>query len=335
MRTALMRRLVPDLAGDLVELAEVPRPEPQGPHDVVVRMAGAGVCRTELHILAGEIPVELPHVLGHENAGFVEAVGSGVATVKAGDPVLCYPFISDGRSDPERDGLDQWAPERVTPGINAPGGFATHLLSHERAMVKLPDGVDPTDLAPLTDAGLAAYRACAKLALRPGDTVVVFGAGGLGHLAIQILAAISPARVVATDVRADALALAEECGAAAVVQPEKLTSVLGNSQPAAVLDFVGSDETAAAGLHLLGFGGHYVAVGVGGTLRIPIFDLVGGEKKIEGVYVGSYRDLVEVTDLALSGKLVPRVTRYPLDQANQALSDLASGRITGRAVLVP
>lgn len=335
MRAALMRRLVPDLAGDLVELAEVPRPEPQGPHDVVVRMAGAGVCRTELHILAGEIPVELPHVLGHENAGFVEAVGSGVATVKAGDPVLCYPFISDGRSDPERDGLDQWAPERVTPGINAPGGFATHLLSHERAMVKLPDGVDPTDLAPLTDAGLAAYRACAKLALRPGDTVVVFGAGGLGHLAIQILAAISPARVVATDVRADALALAEECGAAAVVQPEKLTSVLGNSQPAAVLDFVGSDETAAAGLHLLGFGGHYVAVGVGGTLRIPIFDLVGGEKKIEGVYVGSYRDLVEVTDLALSGKLVPRVTRYPLDQANQALSDLASGRITGRAVLVP
>ena len=181
-------------------------------------MAGAGVCRTELHILAGETLVELPHVLGHENAGFVEAVGSEVATVKAGDPVLCYPFISDGLSDPERDGLDQWAPDRVTPGINAPGGFATHLLSHERAMVKLPGGVDPTDLAPLTDAGLAAYRACAKLDLRPGDTVVVFGAGGLGHLAIQILAAISPARVVATDVRADALALAEECGAAAGVQ---------------------------------------------------------------------------------------------------------------------
>ena len=335
MRAALMRRLVPDLAGDLVEMAEVPRPEPEGPHDVVVRMAGAGVCRTELHILAGEITVDLPHVLGHENAGFVEAVGSRVATVKAGDPVLCYPFISDGRSDPERDGLDQWAPDRVTPGINAPGGFATHLLSHERAMVKLPDGVDPTDLAPLTDAGLAAYRACAKLDLRPGDTVVVFGAGGLGHLAIQILAAISPARVVATDVRADALALAEECGAAAGVQPEKLTCLLGKSQPAAVLDFVGSDETAAAGIDLLGFGGHYVAVGVGGTLRVPIFDLVGGEKKIEGAYVGSYRDLVEVTDLALSGKLVPRVTRYPLDQANQALSDLASGRITGRAVLVP
>ncbi len=335
MRAAVMHRLVPDLSGDLVEPADVPLPEPEGPHDVVVRIAGAGVCRTELHLLTGEIPVELPHVLGHENAGFVEAVGSEVKTVRTGDPVLCYPFVSGGLSDPERDGLDQWAPDRVTPGINAPGGFATHLLSHERAMVKLPEGVDPTDLAPLTDAGLAAYRACAKPDLRPGDTVVVLGAGGLGHLAVQILAAISPARVVATDIRTEALVLAEECGAADAVRPDRLTALLGGARPAAVLDFVGSDETSAAGLELLGFGGHYVAVGVGGSLRIPIFDLVGGEKKIEGVYVGSYRDLVEVTDLALSGRLVPRVTRYPLDQACRALSDLAAGRILGRAVLVP
>ncbi|MDE0232886.1 MAG: alcohol dehydrogenase catalytic domain-containing protein [bacterium] len=335
MKAALMRRLVPDLAGELVEIAELAKPEPVGPHDVVVRIAGAGVCRTELHILQGEIPVEVPHVLGHENAGLVEAVGSEVTAVREGEAVLCYPFISDGMSDPERDGLDQWAPDRVTPGIDAPGGFATHLLSHERAMVKLPEGIDPTDLAPLTDAGLAAYRACAKLDLGPGDTVVVFGAGGLGHLGIQILKAISPARVLAVDVKAEALALAMECGADAGLRPEELELDLGGHAPSAVLDFVGSDRTAAAGIGLLGFGGHYVAVGVGGEVRVPIFDLVGSEKKIEGVYVGSYRDLVEVTDLALSGKVVPRITRYPLEQTNQALSDLASGRITGRAVLAP
>ncbi|MCE2526894.1 MAG: alcohol dehydrogenase catalytic domain-containing protein [Actinomycetia bacterium] len=335
MRAALMRSLVPDLMGDLVEMAQVPRPEPKGPHDVVVRIAGAGVCRTELHILQGEIPVGLPHVLGHENAGFVEAVGPSVQRVAVGDPVLCYPFISDGLSSAERDGLDQWAPDRIAPGIDAPGGFATHLLSHERAMVKLPGGVDPTDLAPLTDAGLAAYRACAKLDCKPADTVMVLGAGGLGHLAIQILSAISPARVVAIDVRAEALDLAARCGAEAALQPEDLSSYLDGEHPAAVLDFVGSDQTAAMGTGLLGFGGHYVAVGVGGTLQVPIFDLVGSEKKIEGVYVGSYRDLVEVTRLTLAGQVVPKVVRYPLEEANQALLDLAAGRIVGRAVLVP
>ena len=335
MPAALMRRVVSDRGDRLVEMGEMPRPEPSGPHDVVVRISGAGVCRTELHILGGEIPVELPHVPGHENAGFVQAVGEEVSRVVVGDPVLCYPFVSDGLSHPERDGLDQWAPGRITPGINAPGGFAAYLLSHERAMVKLPEGVDPTDLAPLTDAGLAAYRACTKPDLHPGDRVVLFGVGGLGHLAIQILSAISPAEVVAVDVRSEARALATECGAAAALRPKELRSYPGDRRPAAVLDFVGSDETAAAGIGLLGFGGHYVAVGVGGAVKVPIFDLVGSEKKIEGVYVGSYRDLTEVTALALSGQVITRVTRYPLEEADQALRDLASGGILGRAVLVP
>jgi NAD+-dependent secondary alcohol dehydrogenase Adh1 len=330
-----MRRLAPDLAGKLVEITEVPLPEPRGLHDIVVRIAGAGVCRTELHILEGGIPVELPHVLGHENAGYVEAVGSAVQSVEVGDPVLCYPFLTDGPGSPERHGQDQWDPGKITPGIDAPGGFATHLLSHERAMITLPPGTDPTDLAPLTDAGLAAYRACTKLDLRPGDMVVVIGAGGLGHIAIQILAATSPAKVVALDVRSEALALAADCGASAAMQPEELSSYLDGAPPTAVLDFVGSDSTALQGIGMLGYGGHYVAVGVGGAINVPVFDLVGGEKKIEGVYVGSYRDLVEVTELALSGKVIPQITRYPLDRANQALMDLHSGRILGRAVLVP
>ena len=335
MKAAIMRRLAPDLAGELVEITELPMPEPVGTNDVMVRVTGAGVCRTELHILQGEIPVELPHVLGHENAGFVEAVGAGVESVQVGDPVLCYPFISSGLSGPERDGLDQWAPDRITPGIDAPGGFATHLLSHERAMVKLPEGTDPTDLAPLTDAGLAAYRACTKPDLHPGDTVVVFGSGGLGHLAIQILAAKSPVRIVAVDIRSEARELAAECGADVAVSPGELSSILGADHPVAVLDFVGSDRTAATGLALLGFGGHYVVVGVGGDVKVPIFDLVGSEKKIEGVYVGSYRELVELTELALAGRVVPRVTSYPLAQASHALTDLAAGRIIGRAVLTP
>lgn len=335
MSVALMRRVVPGLEGNLVEITEMSRPEVKGPHDVLVSISGAGVCRTELHILSGEMPVDLPHVLGHENAGYVAAVGEKVSRVEVGDPVLCYPFLSDGLGDAERDGSDQWATGRITPGIDAPGGFAPYLLSHERAMVKLPRGVDPTDLAPLADAGLAAYRACAKLDLHPGDRVVVLGVGGLGHLAVQILSATTAATVVAVDVRPPALRLAVECGASAALKPGDLAYHFEENPPAAVLDFVGSDETAATGIGLLGFGGHYVAVGVGGELRAPLSDLVGGEKKIEGVYVGSFRDLRAVTALALSGKLVPKVVRYPLEQADRVLHDLASGRIPGRAVLVP
>ena len=335
MLVALMNRVVPHLEGRLVEMGEASVPQVRAPHDVVVRIAGAGVCRTDLHILEGQIPVELPHVLGHENAGHVEAVGEEVRRVEVGDPVLCYPFVSDGLSDPERVGNDQWAPDRITAGIDAPGGFATYLLSAERALVKLPRSVDPTDLAPLTDAGLAAYRACAKLAVGPGDRVVILGVGGLGHLAVQILSATSAASVVAVDIRSEARALALECGAVAAVDPGELPALLGDSPPAAVLDFVGSSRTAALGIEMLGFGGHYVAVGVGGELKTPIFDLVGKEIKIEGVYVGSYRDLEKVTALALSGQVVIRVRRYPLAQAEQALRDLDSGQIVGRAVLVP
>ena len=101
-----------------------PQPEPEGPFDVVVRVAAAGVCRSDLHILMGELPVSVPHVLGHENSGWVHAVGSMVSSVGVGEPVLCYPFVSDGLSAPERRGMDSAAPGRRTPGIDCDGGYA-------------------------------------------------------------------------------------------------------------------------------------------------------------------------------------------------------------------
>lgn len=333
MRGMVMSRVVANLEEPFLDLVELPDPVPAGPHDVVVRVSGAGVCRTELHLLSGEIPVELPHVLGHETAGHVAAIGDRVTTVAVGDPVLCYPFLAGGLSGPERRGLDSDAPNRITPGIDAPGGFAEFVLSHERAMVPLPPGTDPAPLAPLTDAGLAAYRACAKTRLRPGDTAVVLGVGGLGHLAIQILRALSAARIVAVDPRPEAQALTRECGADEVIATEDLASLDG---AAAVLDFVGSDESLQSGLAALGFGGHLLAVGVaGGSLSVPVFDLVTTERRIEGVYVGTYQDQVEVTRLALDGAVVPRIERYPLDEAERALRDLAAGAIVGRAILVP
>ena len=313
-----------------------PQPEPVGPFDVVVRVAAAGVCRSDLHILMGELPVNVPHVLGHENSGRVHAVGSMVSTVQVEEPVLCYPFVSDGLSGPERRGVDSAAPGRRTPGIDCDGGYAEYLLVTERSLIPLPADADLAAMATLSDAGLAAYRACRKAAatLGPGSLAVVLGVGGLGHLAVQILRSTTAARIVAVDTRPEACELAMSCGAHHACSPEDLGETAG-SQANAVIDFVGSDESASSALSILSFGGAYFAVGVGGSLTAPILQLVANETRIEGVYVGTYPELVELTQMALRGDVRPVVVPYPLSDADQALTDLAEGSIVGRAVLVP
>ena len=312
------------------------QPEPEGPFDVVVRVAAAGVCRSDLHILMGELPVSVPHVLGHENSGWVHAMGPMVSTVQVGEPVLCYPFVSDGLSAPERRGVDSSAPGRRTPGIDCDGGYAEYLLVSERSLIPLPGDADLAAMATLSDAGLAAYRACRKAAatLGPGSLAVVLGVGGLGHLAVQILRSTTAARIVAVDTRPEARELAVACGAHAACAPDELTAAAG-SEAAAVIDFVGSDQSAVSALASLGFGGAYFAVGVGGSLSTLILPLVTNETRIEGVYVGTYPELVELTQLALRGDVRPVVVPYPLSDADQALRDLAEGSIVGRAVLVP
>ena len=315
---------------------ELPQPEPAGPFDVVVRIAAAGVCRSDLHILMGELPVSVPHVLGHENSGWVHAVGPMVSTVEVGQAVLCYPFVSDGLSAPERRGVDSAAPGRRTPGIDCDGGYAEYLLVTERSLIRLPADADLAAMATLSDAGLAAYRACRKAAaaLEPGSLAVVVGVGGLGHLAVQILRSTTAARILAVDTRAEARDLAVSCGAHHACSPTELAAAAG-SEAAAVIDFVGSDESASSALSCLGFGGSYFAAGVGGSLSVPILQLVTKETRIEGVYVGTYPELVELTRLALRGDVRPVVVTYSLSDADRALKDLAAGSFVGRAVLTP
>ena len=336
MRAMVMTDRPDGLSRQRLSPHERPQPEPEGPFDVVVRVAAAGVCRSDLHILMGELPVSVPHVLGHENSGWVHAVGPMVSAVEVGEPVLCYPFVSDGLSGPERRGVDSAAPGRRTPGIDCDGGYAEYLLVTERSLIPLPADADLAAMATLSDAGLAAYRACRKAAatLGPGSLAVVLGVGGLGHLAVQILRSISAARVVAVDTRAEARDLAMSCGAHHACSPGELAAAAG-SEAAAVIDFVGSDESARQGLASLSFGGAYFAVGVGGSLTAPILQLVANETRIEGVYVGTYPELVELTQLALRGDVRPAVVPYRLSEADKALTDLAEGSIVGRAVLIP
>jgi NAD+-dependent secondary alcohol dehydrogenase Adh1 len=336
MRTMVMHSVAVDLDAPFLFEEEAEDPQVVGPFDVLVEIAGAGVCRTDLEVLRGTLSVETPHILGHENSGRVRAVGDMVRTVSVGDPVVCYPFQADGLSYLERRGIDNGAPHRRTPGLNSPGGFAELLLVNERAVLPLPEGTDLTAAATLTDAGIAAYRAVGKVLdrIRPEATVAVVGVGGLGHIAIQVLAARCSNPVVAIDRREAVRQLSLDCGADAFLLSSDVHShELGDV--GAVIDLVGSADTASLANSLLGFGGHYVVVGVGGELAISTHEVVNRELRIDGVYVGSYPELAELCDLFLRDLVVPRVTRYPLSRAESALRDLNDGLILGRAVLVP
>src|SRR3954447_8485014 len=176
-----------------LQLTEVLVPTPTGPFDVVVKIGGAGVCRTDLHVLEGQwaekSQVQLPYTIGHENAGWVAAVGSAVTHVAEGDEVILHPLVTCGLCRACRSGDDVHCENSQFPGIDTDGGYAEYLRTSARSVVRIDDSLEPADVAALADAGLTAYHAVAKAArrLRPGDVCVMIGAGGLGHIGIQVL----------------------------------------------------------------------------------------------------------------------------------------------------
>src|SRR5919112_127883 len=201
-------------------IEEVPEPKISGPLDVIVKVGGAGVCRTDLHILEGQwaeaMSPSLPYTIGHENAGWVHELGPGVTNLAVGDTVILHPQPSCGLCLPCRAGRDMQCVNAFFPGLSDnDGGMAEYLRTTARACVKLNPDTNPADVAALADAGITAYHAVRKAVplLPPGTTAVVQGAGGLGHIGIQCPRALTAARIVVVDRNADALELAEQIGA--------------------------------------------------------------------------------------------------------------------------
>src|ERR687884_2111039 len=199
---------------------DIAEPKIEGPLDVIVKIGGAGVCRTDLHIMEGQwaerMSPRLPYVIGHENAGWVHEVGDGVTNVAPGDTVILHPQPSCGLCLACRAGRDMQCTNAFFPGLSDnDGGMAEYLRTSARACVKLNPSTRPQDVAALADAGITAYHAVRKALplLYPGTTAVVQGAGGLGHIGIQCLAALTAARIVVVDRNPEALALARELGA--------------------------------------------------------------------------------------------------------------------------
>jgi NAD+-dependent secondary alcohol dehydrogenase Adh1 len=325
---------------------EVPEPTVQGPLDVVVRIGGAGVCRTDLHIIEGQwaeaMNPKLPYTLGHENAGWVHEVGAGVTNVAVGDTVILHPTPTCGLCRACRAGNDMHCENSSFPGLSHDGGMAEYLLTSARACVKLDPATQPKDVAALADAGITAYHAVRKAIplLYPGTTAVLIGAGGLGHIGIQCLAALTAAKIIVVDRNPDALKLAEQLGADHTVvadgrQVDAVKDLTGGAGAEVVLDFVAEQGAEQDGFAMTRPAGSYFVIGYGGTVHIPTLDIISTERNIIGNIVGTYNDLAELMVLAQAGKVTLHTKTYPLDAAAEAVADLDAVRVRGRAILVP
>jgi NAD+-dependent secondary alcohol dehydrogenase Adh1 len=329
-----------------LRIDEQDEPKARGPFDVVVRIGGAGLCRTDIHIIEGQWAeksgVRLPYTLGHENAGWVHEVGSAVSNVGVGDTVIVHPLISCGLCRACRAGDDMHCVQGRFPGINVDGGFAEFLMTSARSVVKLEPTLEPKDIAALADAGLTAYHAVRKAAplLYPGTRAVVIGAGGLGHIGIQCLKALTACRVIVLDPSEPALALAREIGADEAVkvdgsQVDTVLEMTDGQGAEAIIDFVGEKGAIQDGVAMLREAGSYFVIGYGENIDVPTIDIISTEINFIGNLVGTYNDLAELMVLTAEGKVTLHTRTYELEGVNDAVADLDNGRLQGRGILLP
>jgi propanol-preferring alcohol dehydrogenase len=331
------------------ELRDVSMPEPRA-GEVLLKVAGAGACHSDLHLMewpAGQLPFDPPFTLGHENAGWVEQLGDGVHDLEIGEPVLVYGPWGCGRCAACRHSAENYC-ERAAEigamggGLGRDGGMAEYLLVPSPRLLLALGDLDPRDAAPLTDAALTPYHAIKRSLhkLVPGSHAVVIGAGGLGHMAIQLLAALAPAQIVAVDRDADKLALARDVGATTTVQAgadaaEEIREATHGRGAELVLDLVGSDDTLALGAQAGRPEGDLALVGLaGGTYPLSFFSQPY-ELAVATTYWGSAIELMEVIALARAGKIHAHVERHPLTAVATVYDRLRRGEIDGRAVVCP
>ncbi|HEV7896705.1 MAG TPA: NAD(P)-dependent alcohol dehydrogenase [Planosporangium sp.] len=332
--------------GEPPSVDDIPEPTISGPLDILVEVGAAGLCRTDLHIIEGQWAqksgVKLPYVIGHENAGWVREVGAAVTNVAPGDAVILHPLVTCGLCRPCRSGVDQHCENSRFPGIDSDGGMAELLLTSARSAVKLSSPLEPVGVAALADAGLTAYHAVRKAVplLYPGSTCVVIGVGGLGHIGVQCLLAMTATTVIVVDRSDAALELAGSYGEVHVVKADgdharRVLELTGGAGAHVVLDFVGERGTEAEGLAMTRRAGSYFVIGYGGRVEIPTIDLISTERNIIGNLVGTYPELDELMTLAAEGEVRLQTQVFALEDINHAIEELESGRLRGRAILVP
>ncbi|MFE2957275.1 NAD(P)-dependent alcohol dehydrogenase [Nocardia tengchongensis] len=335
-----------------VQINDIPVPD-IGPTDLLIKVGAAGVCHSDLTLV--NFPIQLredPLTLGHEIAGTIEAIGSDVNGREIGERGVIFLFWTCGTCRECVSGNENvcLAAGRVamppTPGLVLDGGMAEYVRVPASTFVPIGD-LDFLQAAPVADAALTAYHAIrgAREALRPGGTAVAIGIGGLGHVGLQILQAISGVRVIAVDQAQDKLDLARDCGAEVGIlsggdTAKQILDLTGGRGADAVFDFVGVDATAKLACETVAPNGAYRMVGLGGGAPELTAGPAGGPGWPWGATVrkslgGTRSDLHACVALAQAGKIHLEVERFDLTDGPEALRRLDAGHIRGRAVLVP
>lgn len=334
-----MRAAVVTELGQPLQIREIDRPEP-GPGEILVKVAAAGVCHTDLHAASGDWPVKPspPFIPGHEGVGVVAGVGAGVTAVREGDRVgVPWLYSACGHCEHCVGGWETLCPSQKNTGYSVNGGFADYVLANPAYVGHLPDGLEFGGAAPVLCAGVTVYKGLKETEVRPGQWVAVSGIGGLGHMAVQYAKAMGM-RCVAIDVAADKLKLAEALGADAVINAaeedpvRRINEALGGVH--GVLVTAVSLPAFEQAVGMLRRHGTLSLVGLPpGSFPTPIFDVVLKRLTIRGSIVGTRQDLAEALDFAALGRVAAHYSWDKLDNINRVLDGLRDGTVTGRVVL--
>ncbi|MCV7042344.1 alcohol dehydrogenase [Mycolicibacterium moriokaense] len=334
-------------------LEEIPIPD-IGPTEVLVKVGGAGMCRTDFQLIDGYFGTDmpLPATPGHEIAGTVDRIGADVpaaARLSEGDPVVVFGPLGDGSCRQCHRGNEQICNQGHWIGFGPHGGYQEYVPVAYQQLIKVSGSLSPLSLAPLTDAGLTPYRGLKKLqaagALGPGTTLAVMGIGGLGAYGVQYAKLLGGgATVVALARNPEKLALATENGADHTVSignktddevRDALEEATGRREFDAVIECAGAEESIRLAFSLLATEGAVASVGlVGNRVDISLFPLVSREYTLFGSFWGNYNDLTEVVALAEAGKIKDSVTPVNFEDVNDHIDALGRGDFVGRAVIV-
>lgn len=342
-------------AGEKLQIIESPTRTP-GENEVLVRVKSSGVCHSDLHLWEGgydmgdgkfmnvtDRGVKYPVTPGHEIAGTIEAVGSGVESLQAGEDVLVYPWLGCGKCPACKASTENLCDAPRSIGIFQDGGYADHIIvPHHRYVAKI-EGMNLDEATSLACSGLTAYTAVKKAATSSPENIVIIGAGGLGLMGIQIAKAITSSKITCVDLDDAKLATAKDMGADAIVNSktgdvaQTIIDICGGMGAESVIDFVNAPPTVSLALEIVRKRGSITLVGLfGGSLPLSLVTMPLKSLTIQGVYTGSYKDMIELIGLAKKRAISPMISRrYSLDDANSALEDLKARKIIGRAVINP
>lgn len=333
MKAAVVREF-----GEPLDICEVTKPE-VGAGQIVVKVAASGVCHTDLHAAHGDWPVkpQPPFIPGHEGVGIVAEVGAGVTNVKEGDRVgIPWLYSACGCCKHCMSGWETLCTSQQNTGYSVNGGFADYVLADPNYVGHLPDNLDFAPAAPILCAGVTVYKGLKETDTRPGQTVVISGIGGLGHMAVQYAKAMG-LHVIAVDIADDKLKLARDLGADMTINARKVDPVAevqkgGGAEGVLVTAVAG--KSFEQGVGMLARGGTMSLVGLPPEdFPLSIFDTVLNAKTIRGSIVGTRMDLAESLQFASEGKVAAHFTTEPLDNVNSIFDRMIDGKIDGRIVM--